>query len=297
MSISISDEDLLKINPNGIDDNNILVNALISEVFSGSDKYLRIKPPITLETICNSSIPLFLFQDKLSVDFNCKDYGILKIKAKFLLEQWRLYGKMETISIEKNNKSGLKKWEEIERLKHPLNSLIICDNYILSEERLLANNLFPILKALLPTKDINEKVNVMIIYSQESKAIIQNQVLSTKILADIIHKYIQQQLFLKNIEVCVIKANSLFYHDRRIFTNYFAFESGNTFNYFDSSGAGRIRTKLHIFPFIALNKDKSYLYSFLDDLSLIKDLIRKSNSNSATEIIGSPSNKLLNIVP
>lgn len=178
------------------------------------------------------------------------------------------------------------RWEDVSKYSLPVTDIIFVDPYILIDNSLIESNFIKYLTVL----SSNSKCSInVIIYVNKNKVSIGFDKLQKKVVDAI-----------KTVTNCtpsftMIQYNdqrevaSLAEHDRTIFTNYVRIKSGDTYNYFNSSGA--VITKGREVTYISLCKNESYLHA----KELIRDLqdnINKLKSNSNSIVGDKKSNYL-----
>lgn len=200
---------------------------------------------------------------------NRKAFGMIFLnKENYKSYTERLF-LLSDFQVRRNIKlNNLKSWSGLNKISHPMNSLLISDNYILNSENDISNNLIPLLNALLPA--YLDKINFQILIVSKD--------LEDKLL-DKRYTFLSQQISQKikrpfKIELTLITASIGKNHDRHIFTNYFMLESGNSINYFDEKGNVKVNTYLHAFPsYQVVSGPELMLNKNLSALSDIKDLV------------------------
>lgn len=168
-------------------------------------------------------------------------------------------------------------WSDIESYVSPCTDIIIVDKYILSSPDLYTNNLFSLLKTL-SKKAVNAKLKIVLFvpthnYNRETKVNFEPD-------WDGIYEKIRKdgKKFKPNVTFVTMNEQLFDEHDRTIFTNYKLIDSGDTFNYFLSSGEKCTKGRwLHVNS----KAKKSFLEdsrTFINDLQeIIKDIESKNN--------------------
>ncbi|MBB6459531.1 hypothetical protein [Flammeovirga kamogawensis] len=209
-----------------------------------------------LDVVSKTTMPqTMFFLDKSNQE--CEDietkYGIItlnpnriKSKAGFMFN-WSLYN----VTKDRGAVKRFEKWSQLERFRHPHNSMVIIDNYLLKDLGEMEENLIPMLDALMPEKlEVTFQLTLISVDLRDKPA-------SMK-------KYIEWELKNKlkrpyNIEVCVIKTESNKNHDRNIFTNYLWMHSGHSFTYLRRQQISK-NTNLMLFPIFYQQKDFQSYY-------------------------------------
>ena len=140
------------------------------------------------------------------------------------------------------SKSDLKTWDDLSKVIHPVNSLIITDNYVLKSVEDIASNLIPILNALLPKKLSMTSFQLLIVTQSMEEQLLQSRY---SYVEDLIQSRLNRPYVIEfSLATACIGEN----HDRYLFTNYFMIRSGNSFNYFNRNGKAKFDTYLNVFP-------------------------------------------------
>lgn len=168
-----------------------------------------------------------------------RSYGVLAADQNDFVDKCNLikdYG----FAIKKSTKGS---WAKLfENIPIYGNSLIIVDNYLLSDDKSFELNLKPILNALLP-ENLKVEFNISF-FTQDSNSTLKNR---TNKIEDLI-KNIRPKL---NFSVNFFIDVQHLFHDRVIMSNYFWMQCGAGFDLFDTkSSAKHSTTVTFIFPFI-----------------------------------------------
>lgn len=192
-----------------------------------------------------------------------------------------------------------KKWDDLRKYVTPLSDIILIDSYIASDSSLIESNLLPILKLLHYTK--KAKTNLIILTEKNHLA----PGLSNELLAKKVKTAIEQVPgCTANVTIVLWNNNTrqsrqqypnlakFEEHDRTLITNYSRWKTGDTFNYFDSTG--QKVTKGRELDLYSLAKR--------DNLRLINNLINDTNAylqwcqvNNPENIYGDRKSGLLTI--
>lgn len=132
----------------------------------------------------------------------------------------------------------LRDWDFISRYKHPCNSLIISDNYILADSRRIRNNLLELVDKLLPEKLERDFQLVILTGNAGERIDVENRY---RYLVEQVGKLREYPIELK------IVARSVDNHDRNILTNYLWISSGYGFSIFKGRQPGA-NTHISIHP-------------------------------------------------
>ncbi len=214
--------------------------------------------------------------------------------------EWKPYYKRSSKKVIPTNKKinlysddNLKHWSDISEFDHPSDSFVIIDNYICSRRDF--NNLFSILKELLSNQNPSNNLDLTIVTSlfyfidpTENK--------KEESISEIykkIDEFICKGLGLNNVNFTLVKATTKENHDRHIFTNYFAFKAGTSFNFIDIEN-GEIQLKsitdFDTIPLTDFNKKETYAQYYKTHLTLIKDIVLKAKKGN---FIGNRKNRIL----
>jgi hypothetical protein len=227
------------------------------------------------------------YEDKHAQNSLSKGAGIFVGNHADTLKFWEIMYSVRSIPISsKVENSSHCGWSFLKEFKHPINALVLSDRYILSEKK-LAYNLYDILSNLLPVRDLNVDIDV---------AIIVYDVFGSKNTINDVHKDILDKLRrrgLRKVNLSIIKTFKKFEnHDRFIFTNYFAFNCGNSFNCFQKGQGGvdiaKVETIFYSFPLTAYDMEKTYFEAHKHLLEVYKNIVNYPKN----EKIGNGKNRL-----
>jgi hypothetical protein len=166
----------------------------------------------------------------------------------------------------------------------PINSAVICDNYILHNHNKWRNNLFSILRNLFP-KSLEVDFHLTII--SEQKGLISNANNTIKPLFDEIRDFIVKLDLSYSVKFSLIATNGNAFHDRHIFTNYTRITPGTSFDeFYDSRNRPNKNTYVDV---KCLNSEKGGT-SYFKEIQQFKDIFQKANKN---EVYGEKANRLL----
>lgn len=187
------------------------------------------------------------FQNSLFI-FNCSahqtneyinDYGLMFVNHEnFIMISDQIFYPL-SIEVKRNQKDNeLKSWKDLNKIRHPFNSMIITDNYILKEEDDIRLNLIPLLDGLLP-EDLSSYAMQLVIVTQEMEETLLEK--RYKMLHDAMKSELKRPY---NVDLSIVTQRLGKHHDRHILTNYFRFKSGSSFSYFNKSGNSKVDTYL-----------------------------------------------------
>lgn len=173
------------------------------------------------------------------------------------------------------NGEGFKSWSDLENYSLPLTDIVIVDPYITSDASLFSSNLEVLLKTLVVKS--NSKVNI-VIYTNKDNSIPYDEI--SKVVRAAVKKNTNvgpkfTLVTYKDIRGQDSKAE----HDRTILMNYSRIYSGDTLNYFDSTG--KVITKGRELSFSSLANYENFNLSreLIKDLQKNIDFFKKNNSN------------------
>lgn len=166
---------------------------------------------------------VFFFNDATKCKEMEEDYGMMFISNETIIENAKFLFQEGLISISKKE-NHLKNWDFVSKYKHPCNSLIIVDNYILKDEKKIEKNLILLLKELLPTR-LKKEFQLVIITDNNQTNIIKDR-----------YEFLLKQL--KSMDkpykiVLKIITQAIDNHDRNLLTNYLWINSGCGFSIFN----------------------------------------------------------------
>jgi hypothetical protein len=159
--------------------------------------------------------------------------GNENFKSAWSLFQEKMIFKTIDAPFDKNDPSLFKDWSDFSHFKKvPVNSIIICDKYILSNKRNaeIKNNLLKILENLIP-EDYLGTLDLLIISEKIDELSGQDELLKVKKIAGQIHSLLAKYKNIK-FKICIAKNQKSFkprdgmeLHDRIIYSNYYTIES------------------------------------------------------------------------
>lgn len=211
-----------------------------------------------------------------------RSYGVLAADQNDFVEKCSLikdYG----FAIKKSTKGSWKKM--FESIPVYGNSLIIVDNYLLSDSKSFELNLKPILNALLP-ESLKFEFNISF-FTQDSNSTLKTR---TNKIVDIINNIRPELNFSVNF---FLDVQHLF-HDRVIMSNYFWMQCGAGFDLFDiKSNAKHSTTFSFIYPFIQKHVPWA-IDAFCYLLEDVKDAVNSAvNNGNVIQYYGDNKNNRL----
>ena len=190
------------------------------------------------------------------------------------------YGFMKQIPIKR-----LSHWKDLQNYLSPCSDIILIDKFIFSSEEINKYNIDTLLKTLC-FKAKDAIINIVIFTLPYIVEKINDKTVKTKLNRNDYINYIDS--IKKSVEgitrvepnVTIIISSNLGEHDRQIFTNYKYIESGDSFNYFDSTWAVITKGR-HIELFSLANRDfYDNGIDFVNDMQTLVDNVRRVNSDN-----------------
>lgn len=184
----------------------------------------------------NSSIYL-LDEEKRNIK-NLIEKGTLLISAKGdeikTLSKLFIKGNQFTKNIFKE----IQQWDNLVKYISPCSDIIIVDSYIFASKELYDSNIVKLAK-VLSSHSLNEKLNIVIVTLKKVRD--PNINIEFEPNWDDLYSRLRKAVYNQcncrpNVTFIAILKDNLKEHDRTIFTNYKLFSSGDSYNYFDSSG-------------------------------------------------------------
>lgn len=174
--------------------------------------------------------------------------------------------------------SDFKSWEDLEQFHSPLTDLIIVDNFILGDKSLFETNLKGLVKNSIKS-GIRKKINIVIFYKPDSEGV------SFLELKNDLQTIVKEKC-VESPNITIVKHYAE--HDRTILKNFIRIYSGDSFNYFLSSGSKTTKGKEIHFSSIADRENYSLYLELLNDLQKIVD-----NADEKS-IIGDKKSRFIN---
>ena len=171
-------------------------------------------------------------------------------------------------------------WNDLEKYTSPCTDIIIVDPYLLSSPELYNYNIYSLIKVL--SKRIKDsKLNIVIftLNTQYDK----NTKLNLEPDWDTIYSKIRkcaEKHTSFNVTFVTASKTTLQEHDRTIFTNYKFFTSGDTYNFFSSTGE-ILTNGRNLYVHSNVSKTNAEISKrFLKDMQKIIDRIKSKNNSS-----------------
>lgn len=167
--------------------------------------------------------------------------------------------------------SKINRWADLEPYVLPCTDIVICDCFILDDATLLDTNLLTLL-GVLAKHARHVKLNLTIFTERKNV-----QPDWDKIATKIRNKIKTLTKAAPNVTIIAVAKKTLGEHDRTIFTNYRLFYSGDTLNYFDSSGKKITRGRtLHLHS-LASPEQWDEAQGFISDMQGVVDFLKRNN--------------------
>lgn len=173
----------------------------------------------------------------------------------------------------KNVFPELDSWAKLMDYQSPCSDIIICDQYIIKNESLLDFNLYKLLLQLCYSST-QSKMNIVIFTLKESNGC---QCVDCSILKNKIQQILEEKTGLKpNVAIITGSSKKLGEHDRTIFTNYKLYNSGDSFNYFNSKGEIITDGRFFYVHSLVSKDNKMTACLFLKDMQKLYDNIKNT---------------------
>lgn len=171
----------------------------------------------------------------------------------------------------KNVFEELDRWSKLTVYQSPCSDIIVCDQYLLSDDSLLEFNLYDLLCQLyFPSVCSRMNIVIFTLKNHEDRNCIDASNIIREIQAKIKKKTGQHP----NVAIVTGSSKKLGEHDRTIFTNYKLYTSGDSFNYFNSIG-GKITNGRFFHIHSLVSKDNALTaQNFLQDMQNLYDSIK-----------------------
>ena len=228
-----------------------------------------------------SNTPLSFSKSQHSAVYLITDENLelLKNKNQYLVSSWgEEIDSLANLWFDdrqyiKNIFDDLINWKVLSNYQSPCSDIVICDQFFLLDETLLDSNLYVLLSQLC-YESKKSKMNIVIFTLKEhyGKQCADCDKVRTKIQRLIAEKTGQKP----NVAIVTGSSQKLGEHDRTIFTNYKLYTSGDSFNYFNSSGKKITRGRFfHVYS-LASKDNRLTACGFLNDMQSLYDSIKQS---------------------
>jgi len=263
-----------------------------SELIEKPDDFIEMQENAGFFKQISNYIFLLGKQDKFSGNL-ANDYGLVSANID-TIDNLRFLFDFSLFICSPNE--NLNSWNFIRSIKHPFNSLIIADNYILKDQTSFNENIIGLLNTILPEKLEKTDFHITIIVEKDTILKDNFQNIYNIVLENIKRPY--------KINLSIVKVSKEKLHDRNILTSYLWINSGYGFSFFKK---GRIQGTTHIlalpYSFIKKNENKTVqyessvfsMYNMLreqfQDISKKAENTKNDNNNAVVELIDYIGNK------
>jgi hypothetical protein len=230
--------------------NDLLVQVLMSEGRWSVEFEPGIATEIAESGAPSSDDPFALFmleEDAVSPDEMEQKTGLLFLRHKNLAERWPMVFQHHTLDVHEGAVSF--HWRDIGTRAQPLNAVVVVDKYAyhqLSQPSIFERNLGGLLLSLLPSHARTIPVHVTIVTDLE-KAVSKKQIKVNE-LHDTVRSFLDRHRNGFDIRFSLVGLRRHGHEDRIVFTNYGAFMSGDSFDFFGEDGSVKKDTMVTYLP-------------------------------------------------
>jgi hypothetical protein len=229
-----------------LSEDNPLARLFVENALNGSsgfacvDIFQPIEPKDFLDVNPNCT---FILRDSEDKSFDAEGYGVVATNSNAILSTWKKFARGTDFHVDKvdGNFTG---FQDLLKFRSPVNSIVITDNYILSQRSKIKANILEILTNLIPKRKGDSKfpLEVMIVTCTVDGTL--------PAINSLITEHLKKELRSAAITVSIVKIKQESFHDRLIFSHFFYFESGQSFNYCNEMGKifPGMSTSLKAFP-------------------------------------------------
>lgn len=184
---------------------------------------------------------------------------------------------MDDRQYTKNIFPELDEWSALSSYTSPCSDIIIIDQFLLLDENMLEYNLYRLLEILC--KDAHDaRMNIVLFSRNKDDHGIEP---NWQEIAETIRNRIESISSVKPyVTIATGSKDKLAEHDRTIFTNYLLFDSGDSFNYFNSLGEKITRGRYFHVNSLACKNNMETARKFLNDMQKLYDSIKQSNPDN-----------------
>jgi hypothetical protein len=254
-----------------------------------------------------SVFKLFFVELSKSDCQTCKQkFGYVYLNSQNIDDEWKIFDSERentrlTVTKSPDLPISLKfdNWAKLQEFQHPLNTILLFDNYILQERTKrdgslkygLNDNIKPLLKNLLGNCQLDISLEI-IIFSQEIQLFNSSAPNQIELIYNDLVNYITAQFPQLNFKLSLVKYDQMLYrsiradleHDRFLITNYFSLKCGGGFDLFDKNNRINRRTEIEL----NFNFDHRFFPHLLYSLENLKKY-----TSVATEFYPDKTNRLL----
>lgn len=167
-----------------------------------------------------------------------------------------------------NSSGDIKSWVSFKKLSHNFNTIVIMDRFLFAAKAKKTHSKYceTVSQIILNLASYNhsEVIDVLLVSVKNPKG---DVALSLKSIREAIEKELKDNGLKKEVRISIArcKQSTDNNHDRIIFTNFCAMQSGNSFNYFESESLRRnhkpaINTTLNVHSFLDLDNWETILF-------------------------------------
>lgn len=166
----------------------------------------------------------------------------------------------------------LDKWEKLKNYTSPCSDIIMCDQFFLLKRYLLEYNIYELLTQLCKESQC-ARMNIVIFTLKDHQGYPKPDFTQIR---SVIKSRIKAKTGLSPFVTIVTgSGQKLQEHDRTIFTNYKLYNSGDSFNYFDSTGKRITKGRyFHIHSLVSKSNERT-ARSFIDDMQGLYNSINR----------------------
>jgi hypothetical protein len=260
---------------------------LHNDILQGGKNYItyntkKLEEITPKDLVEKSAKPIFVLKNEVgNVDITEEDTGFYCINSTDFYQKWHfLWKNKEKIITRQDVDFRMLSWSELKDWKHPLNAIVVCDNYIFSTKDKFESNLLPILSELLPCNDLEIPIDITVIsYEMYTDVAAINAILNT---------FIRDTIRLSKFNLSVVKVSrndSFKNHARNIYTNNFWISSDHSFTFFDINEDVIVPSNVKLIS-------KSLVHTDFNQLKVNLKEIKQFVINSR-EFYGNKKNRLL----
>ena len=208
--------------------------------YSRISSFQAIVPKDFLEANPNCT---FLLRDSQDKSFDAEGYGVVATNSDAILGTWKKFARGTDFHVDRDE-GDFSGFQDLLKFRTPVNSILITDNYILSQRSKIKANILEILTNLIPKRRGDSKVplEIMIVTCTVDGTLPE--------INSFITEHLKKELRSAAVTVSIVKIKQESFHDRLIFSHFFYFESGQSFNYCNEMGKlfPGMSTSLKAFP-------------------------------------------------
>lgn len=262
--------------------NDLLLSAWMNkELSQGLLKSIEFGPPFPERPLKSNTAGNFSIDELMSV-YLLDDVSNSRLKNSGSVitgepgEELSLFGKLFLLKDDYDFKrtwrikddSEFRKWDDLVKYSTPVTDIIIIDRYVLSDIDLINANLLSLLKCL--SVNCKVKLNIVIVTSSRPGAVnIDLFEARNRIRAAL------EEVTGKKPMVTIVKSKAE--HDRTVITNYLRIHTGDTLNYWNSSGEVITDGKeMHYFS-LAKSEDYEFAQKAIDDVQKAINWLEENN--------------------